>query len=140
MLCCVLLTLYEVFRYAVLPRIDDPPPGDDQQPIIDTDLTYTVGSRAIGISGRSVVLRCRDRTGRPPSSITWTLPSGQKLTPGQSTTEPPVVVIDEEDNSLTIAFASSARDGSYTCQAENVAGIDDATSTVSIYCKTKTCL
>ena len=115
------------------PRIDEPPAGDDQQPIIDDDFTYTVGSRAIGVTGRRLVLKCRDGSGRPPSSITWTLPSGQELNAGQSIRQPPVLVTD--DGSLAITSASSDNDGSYTCRAENVAGVDMETSTVSIYCE-----
>ena len=116
----------------VPPRIDDPVPGDDQQPIIDSDLKYQVGSKAIGVSNRRVILQCRDRIGKPPSSIIWELPSGQRLKPGDSITEPSVRV---DDDSLIITTASSDSNGSYSCHAENIAGTDTASSIVTIYCK-----
>ena len=117
------------------PRLVAPPPGDEEQEIVDGDLVYTVGSMAIGMAGRRVTLQCQDRTGRPPSNISWTLPSGQTLEPGQSVTDPSAVSVDRDRSSLTITSASSASDGSYTCRAKNVAGTDDAASTVSIYCE-----
>ncbi len=77
------------------------------------------------IVGSTVNLVCEAMAGDPPISYSWTGPSGQAVSPGDT------------DGTISVMFSDSGDYGIYTCTATNEFGIENATVEVMLAGKRK---
>lgn len=105
------------------PSILVPKPGP-KLPIGDGSPVVTpVGSQITEIAYVRISLTCPSE-GSPPPKITWKKDGEELLSGGQ-------YEIDDE-GTLTILEAITEDTGKYTCSAQNVAGLEEVTSTIDI--------
>lgn len=90
-----------------------------ERPIPDSDRRFYPGQSADILRGRTVTLSGRV-SGRPTARVTWRLPSGRRLSRGQS--DGRVTVLDNGDVSVKNAQPDDA--GVYRIIASNSAGVD----------------
>lgn len=99
-----------------------------ERPLPDADREYPVGEPSDVYLGRTVTLTCSS-AGVPPGDVTWNLPSGGRLRPGES--EGHVSVNDNGD--LVVSDSRSGDSGQYTCTATSSMGAGSSASQVNVY-------
>eukprot|EP00118_Oscarella_pearsei_P020119 m.216804 g.216804 ORF g.216804 m.216804 type:complete len:5038 (+) comp39875_c0_seq3:78-15191(+) len=97
------------------------------KPILDQDLTFYAGQKADMVQGRNMRIDV-EVDGLPNPSVVWRLPSGQRLSSGQSNGRASVLA----NNSLLISGIRVGDSGTYTAIASNAAGMARARSRVRI--------
>lgn len=75
------------------------------------------------VQGSTVNLVCVAVSGDTPISYSWTGPSGQAVSPGDT------------DGTVSVLFSAAVDYGCYRCTASNEAGVDTATVEVIRACK-----
>ena len=113
------------------PTISDPPRRTPERPVSDQDQTYFVGQSSDVVAGRTVTLRI-PVLGEPAPSVTWTLPSGRRMRPGDRYDRFSVT----DDGALQIKDSRIGDTGSYRVTASNAAGQRSVVIPVAVFGET----
>jgi hemicentin len=110
------------------PFIPEPAVRPPQRPLSDSDQSYDSGQAAEVVAGRSVSVSV-PAMGSPRPRISWLLPSGRRLSSGESYERFSV----DEAGRLQIRKAESGDSGDYTTIASNTAGKSTRVSRVTVF-------
>ena len=99
-----------------------------QRPVPDSDQSYESGQPAEVVAGRSVSVSVT-AMGSPRPRISWTLPSGRRLSSGESYKRFSV----GETGRLQIQTAESGDSGDYTAIVSNAAGRSTRVTRVTVF-------
>ena len=111
----------------VRPTIVQPADKSAPSPVPRGDVTYSAGQQAVVVQGRNVRIGV-SAYGRPTPTISWRIPNGKRLGPGQSSGR--VRVLD--DDTLVIDNAQVEDEGAYRPIASNIAGLAKIKSRLSV--------
>ena len=112
------------------PSVADPPSRTPERPLPDRDVSYVAGQTSEVVEGRTVRVTV-PILGEPTPRVTWTLPSGQRLQPGERSDRFTVT----DDGSLQIEDSQTDDSGDYRVTASNAAGETSVVTPVSVFGK-----
>ena len=90
----------------------------------------TVGDRLLAVKDLTVEIACRAAGGVPSPRISWYHNSAKIVSNGAYATI-------KENSDLLIPKLDESLQGTYKCVAENMKGLDEATSSIMIMCTYK---
>ena len=106
-------------------------PLDEPSPIPNEDFSIDVNQDVFILAGRRLLVNAELTAATPPASISWSLPDGSSLSPGQTSGRYRALA----NGSLEVTNIELGDEGVYTVTATNRAGSVTGSTTVTVRSK-----